>query len=350
MRRILALLAVLSIVFASAALIGPALVSADAPGNNGTLKVHEFGTPSGTESNDPKVCNFNFEGFGFDHGQSGYIVIEGQGQTSGTFDLVDFGPTNADGYADTDYQTLPDGHYKATLYGKDTGQTGVDLADEKAKSKVFKVDCVTDTEPEPTPTPTPTPDDGGDDDAALNIRKVDEEGKRLEGAVFTVDGLEGTFTTGRNGQFCITGLPADSEYVVTEIEAPEGYEISDEPSQMVEVDDDGSGLCASPDAVFVNTLAEEETPAPTPTPVVNPTPTPDDGEEVGSPTPTPSARAGEQGGNPTPRGGVQGGVPDTAMQPASDASFPIAPIMLLTASLVSLGYVKVHGARARDIR
>src|SRR4051794_36256679 len=55
-----------------------------AEGNNGTLKVHEFGTPSGTESNDPKVCVFNFEGFSFDVGQTGYIVIEGQGQTSGT--------------------------------------------------------------------------------------------------------------------------------------------------------------------------------------------------------------------------------------------------------------------------
>ncbi len=32
-------------------------------GNNGTIKIHEQGTPSGTESNDPKVCVFNVEAF-----------------------------------------------------------------------------------------------------------------------------------------------------------------------------------------------------------------------------------------------------------------------------------------------
>ena len=54
--------------------VAPAFAS-----NNGTLKVHEIGTPSGTESNDPKVCAFNFEGFGFDPQQEGYINLEAQG-------------------------------------------------------------------------------------------------------------------------------------------------------------------------------------------------------------------------------------------------------------------------------
>ena len=44
-------------------------------GNNGTLKVHEIGTPTAFEDNDPKVCSFNFEGFGFDASQGGYIVL-----------------------------------------------------------------------------------------------------------------------------------------------------------------------------------------------------------------------------------------------------------------------------------
>jgi len=193
-------------------------------------------------------------------------------------------------------------------------------------------------------TPTPTPAEEEEDNAALNIRKVDDEGNRLEGAVFTVEGMEGTFTTGANGKFCITGLPEDSEWLVTEIQAPEGYEIGDEPSQLVEVDDDGSGLCDSPDAVFVNTLAEEESPTPTPTPK------PDEGEEGGTPTPTPSPRQGELGGNPTPRGGVQGGVPDTAMQVGSNAGLPMLLALLLTASLVGLGYLNVLSARARNNR
>lgn len=51
-------------------------------GNNGTLKVHEQGTPSGTESNDPKVCVFNFEAFGLDASQTGDISITTQGGPS----------------------------------------------------------------------------------------------------------------------------------------------------------------------------------------------------------------------------------------------------------------------------
>lgn len=117
-------------------------------GNNGTLKVHEIGTPSGTESNDPKVCAFNFEGFGFDASQSGYINIDGQGQTTTNYDnQFPLGPTDAAGYAiSQDFNngvgtlTIADGHYKATLYGKDTGGH-INLSDVKAKSKVFKVEC-----------------------------------------------------------------------------------------------------------------------------------------------------------------------------------------------------------------
>lgn len=117
-------------------------------GNNGTLKVHERGTASDTESNDPKVCIFNFEGFMFDKDQSGIIVVAPQGGDSDTTDTVSlpFGPANADGYAQTSYINdgisglqLDNGHYKTTLLGKDSqGSYTVDL---KAKSKVFKVEC-----------------------------------------------------------------------------------------------------------------------------------------------------------------------------------------------------------------
>lgn len=118
-------------------------------GNNGTLKVHELGTASGTESNDPKVCAFNFEGFNFDPADSGYITMAPQGGSlpvgvaAGPFN---FGPTDAIGYAQTSYfniaggTTIANGTYKATLFGKDTGNN-IDLTDEKAKSKVFKVEC-----------------------------------------------------------------------------------------------------------------------------------------------------------------------------------------------------------------
>jgi hypothetical protein len=116
-------------------------------GNNGTLKTHEQGTASNTESTDPKLCMFNFEGFGFDKNQSGLIKIEPQGGDTTTTDTAElpFGPTDDKGYAQTPYIrgdadiSLRNGHYKSTLYGKDAkGNYTIDL---KAKSKVFKVDC-----------------------------------------------------------------------------------------------------------------------------------------------------------------------------------------------------------------
>jgi len=87
-------------------------------------------------------------------------------------------------------------------------------------------------------------------EASLNVKKVDPSGKPLAGAVFTVQGLDGTYTTGADGKFCIVGLADDSVWLVTEIKAPAGYVIGDEASQMVEVDDDGD--CDSPSATFVN--------------------------------------------------------------------------------------------------
>lgn len=128
---------------------------AAANGNNGTLKVHEKGTPSGTESNDPKVCIFNFEGFGLDANQSGDISITTQGGPSDDTILLTIPlSTDASGNGVTSpyvndagsVYTLANGHYKATLdnkFGLDNGN--------KAKSKVFKVTCAA----QPT---TATPD------------------------------------------------------------------------------------------------------------------------------------------------------------------------------------------------
>src|SRR6266567_7598805 len=63
--------------------------------NPGTLKVHEYGTPSGTEDNDPKVCAFNLEGFDFAAGHSvalGFTVQGGDGPTGAVPDPNWFGP------------------------------------------------------------------------------------------------------------------------------------------------------------------------------------------------------------------------------------------------------------------
>lgn len=143
-QRVVNLLIAVVIGVFSINVIGVAEVGA---ANNGTLKVHDLSTPSGTESNNPKVCAFDFEGFGFDPAQDGYIVVAPKNGGAGLLTLP-FGPASQAGY----YQTanindgsglsLVNGDYAATLYGKDTGNPAQpNLADVKAKSKNFKVDC-----------------------------------------------------------------------------------------------------------------------------------------------------------------------------------------------------------------
>lgn len=119
-----------------------------APGNDGTFQLHEFSDPVGQPSNNPKVCNFNFEVFGLGENQTGDITIDGQGSTpAGTYLTLPITSDN-DGDGSSDYvnnggtYSLANGHYKATLdnkFGTDPGN--------KAKSKVFKVECADTSDP-----------------------------------------------------------------------------------------------------------------------------------------------------------------------------------------------------------
>ena len=87
---------------AAAAIICLIATGAALAGNNGTLKIHEQGTPDGTPNNDQKVCTFNVEAFGLDAGQTGYLMfdVQGgdttQGVSAGPFA---FGPADATGSA-----------------------------------------------------------------------------------------------------------------------------------------------------------------------------------------------------------------------------------------------------------
>jgi hypothetical protein len=124
-----------------AAFVAPGTVtSTDAPGNNGTVKIHEGGTE--TEPivrNEPHVCTFHLHFFFADPFQAGTWEIQewspgdkGVVVLSGTYD------TNGDGEdRDPDepgVYTLPDGHYKLFWDG--------DLDTQKHdKHKVFWVDC-----------------------------------------------------------------------------------------------------------------------------------------------------------------------------------------------------------------
>jgi Prealbumin-like fold domain len=197
-----------------------------------------------------------------------------------------------------------------------------------------------------------TNNDDPDDHPALNIRKVNEEGDRLAGAVFVVEGSDEQFTTGENGKVCITKLNGeyleDRPYLVTEVTPPPGYALSETPSQLVTPDNDGSGHCDSPDAVFVNPKAEE-TPTPTPTPTPTATPSEDESSEA-TPTPTPSEDESPTdetnespsedtlGGNPTPGGQV----PDTAVGSTSQIPATLLSVLFLVAlsGMVVLRFVR----------
>jgi hypothetical protein len=169
------------------------------------------------------------------------------------------------------------------------------------------------------------------DHASLNVKKQDEEGHGLQGAIFTVEGMEGTFLTDKNGKFCVTGLPKGSEWLVTEIQAPAGYVIADPASQTVKVDNDGD--CNSPSARFVNTLA-----------TASPTPTTEGSVQGSTSTPTPTTEGSVEGGTGTPAASQ----PDTAMgaQGGPGAIPAVAFAAILLAALGTLAWANVK-ARSR---
>ena len=118
------------------------------PGNFGTIKVHAADSDPDQPDNEPKVCAFNIEGFGFEEGFEGYIEFEvwgGDAPTGEAAGPYESGTADGDGYFATEYfnvdggPVIQDGHYKVTLYGKFNGKP--DYEGDKAKSKVFKVEC-----------------------------------------------------------------------------------------------------------------------------------------------------------------------------------------------------------------
>jgi len=187
------------------------------PGNNGTLKVHEKGTPSGTESNDPKVCVFNFEGFDLDANQTGNITVEGHGATpSGEYLVVELS-TNAGGDGETAYindggsLTLANGHYKATLDNK----FGTDPGD-KAKSKVFKVTCDEPGNPEnpEEPEEPETPVTPGNPVTPSDIDVDEEEAAQVEAPVAGVNAGSGDAATIATAVVTLVGSLASLAYGV----------------------------------------------------------------------------------------------------------------------------------------
>ncbi|WP_033332180.1 LPXTG cell wall anchor domain-containing protein [Streptomyces novaecaesareae] len=141
-----------------------------APGNNGTVKIHDASTGQEDVRNEPKVCTFYLDSFGFDANQDVIwaITTVGGGPKE---KLVAFGdlPVDGKGHVRTEDIHLPDGHYK--LYWQSVELVDGELPQgtklNNPKHKVFKVDCGGET-PAPTgkpsatvtPTPAKTPSGG----------------------------------------------------------------------------------------------------------------------------------------------------------------------------------------------
>jgi hypothetical protein len=115
-------------------------------GDNGTVKVHNSATPVTDPRNEPHVCVFYLDAFGFDPGQSVSWQIKSWPPT-GDRSVVASGALTLDSSGDghTGDMTLANGHYK--LLWTFAGEHGF------AKQKVFWVACAAAT---PTPTPTLT--------------------------------------------------------------------------------------------------------------------------------------------------------------------------------------------------
>src|SRR5215831_4256500 len=113
-------------------------------GDNGTVKIHRSTTPVDDRRNQPHVCSFYLDAFGFDPAQSVSWQIKSWPPTgdrtvaaSGLLSL------DSNGAGRTADMGLPDGHYK--LFWNFTGEKGF------AKQKVFWVRC-----PASAPSPKPT--------------------------------------------------------------------------------------------------------------------------------------------------------------------------------------------------
>lgn len=105
-------------------------------GDNGTVKIHDAKTGEELRKNEPHVCNFYLDAFGFDDGQQVEWRIEAWAPTADVKgELVKSGSLtlDVDGHERSEDLTLPDGHYK--LFWNFDGENG------EAKHKVFWTEC-----------------------------------------------------------------------------------------------------------------------------------------------------------------------------------------------------------------
>ncbi|MEU7718525.1 LPXTG cell wall anchor domain-containing protein [Streptomyces tibetensis] len=115
-------------------LLAPA-AHATPPGDNGTVKIHDAATGEELRRNEPHVCAFYLDAFGFDGGQKVDWHIDAIPPSENKGETVESGALtlDAEGHGRTGDLSLPDGHYK--LFWNFEGEKG------SAKHKVFWSDC-----------------------------------------------------------------------------------------------------------------------------------------------------------------------------------------------------------------
>ncbi|WP_030941867.1 LPXTG cell wall anchor domain-containing protein [Streptomyces sp. NRRL S-646] len=126
----------LTAVAAAALFSAPVAAHATAPGDNGTVKIHDATTGEELKRNEPHVCTFYLDAFGFDAVQQVDWHIEAWAPTAGVKgETVKTGAITLDseGHGRTENLSLSDGHYK--LFWNFDGEKGA------AKHKVFWTDC-----------------------------------------------------------------------------------------------------------------------------------------------------------------------------------------------------------------
>jgi LPXTG-motif cell wall-anchored protein len=158
--RTLTRFGVLSAVASAAFLVAPA-AHATPPGDNGTVKIHDATTGEELRKNEPHVCTFYLDAFGFDAAQEVDWHIEAWAPTADVKgETVKSGEItlDAEGHGRTEDLSLPDGHYK--LFWNFEGENS-----KAAKHKVFWTDCEEEeggggTTATPTASPSGTPGSG----------------------------------------------------------------------------------------------------------------------------------------------------------------------------------------------
>jgi LPXTG-motif cell wall-anchored protein len=116
----------------------PAYADPNAPGNNGTIKIHEIPEREPAMANDPHVCRFHVHGFNFDDDSEGTWWIVAWPPTGDGSSVVR-GPTSWSAGASGEWISaqvnLGNGHYKAYAKQRDEPTPGGN------KQKVFWVEC-----------------------------------------------------------------------------------------------------------------------------------------------------------------------------------------------------------------